>query len=73
MDVIKAILMEREMTVRQLSELSGVKKRTLEPYICGKAKWKNARGYILLSVADALNVDPHLLVEGKAHINITKE
>ena len=37
------------------------------------AEWGNARGKILLAVADALDVDPHLLVNGKAEIRITED
>lgn len=72
MDVIKAILIERGMTIRQLADLSGVSKRTLDPYVSGKAEWKNARGHILLAVADALEIDPHVLVDGKVKISISK-
>lgn len=29
----------------------------------GKSKWKNARGQVLLAVADALKLDPHDMVD----------
>lgn len=73
MNVLKAILAERNMTLKQLAGLSGVSKRTLDPYLSGKAEWKNARASILLSVADALEIDPHALVQGKVEINISTE
>ena len=62
MSTIKQLLVERNMTVQSLADKAGVSKRTLDPYISGKADWKNARGFILLAVADALEVDPHVLI-----------
>lgn len=70
MSVIKVLLAEKKMTTQQLAEKSGISKRTLDPYIAGKSEWKNARGHVLLAVADALNIDPHVLVEGKVKIEL---
>lgn len=60
---IKELLEERGMTVQNLADDVGVSKRTLDPYIAGKSKWRNARGHLLIAVADALEVDPHALIE----------
>ena len=62
MSKIKSLLSEREMTVQQLADKAGLSKRTLDPYVSGKAQWENARGHVLLAVADALDIDPHVLV-----------
>mgnify|MGYP004457615149 CR=1 FL=1 len=53
--------------------LKSINERTLDPHLSGKAEWKNARASILLSVADALEIDPHTLVQGKVEINILTE
>ena len=45
--------------------LKNINKRTLDPYLSGKAEWKNAKASILLSLTDTLEIDPHTLAEGK--------
>ena len=50
------------MTVQQLADKAGLSKRTLDSYVSEKAQWENARGHFLLAVADALDIDPHVLV-----------
>lgn len=62
---IKELLEERGMTVQRLADDIGVSKRTLDPYIAGKSKWRNSRAHLLLDVADALDIDPHTLIEKK--------
>jgi len=71
MDIVKAMLLERGMTVKELAEMASVSRRTIDPYISGSAKWSNARAGVLLKIADALEVDPHILVDGKAEIKIS--
>lgn len=71
MDVVKAILIQKGMSIKEFADKAGVSRRTIDPYISGTAQWSNARAAILLKVADALDVDPHLLVNGKAEIKIT--
>lgn len=39
----------------------------------GKSKWKNARGQVLLAVADALELDPHDMVDDSNKRAQTKE
>ena len=63
MNYIKEIMAEKNLTTEALAKKAGVSKRTLDPYMSGKSKWKNARGQVLLAVADALDLDPHILVE----------
>lgn len=70
MNKIKVLLSERDMTVKQLSDVSGIPRRTLDPYISGKAKWENCTGKVLLAVSDALDIDPHALVEGSVKVEI---
>ena len=48
--------------MQQLADKAGLSKRTLDSYVSEKAQWENARGHFLLAVADALDIDPHVLV-----------
>ena len=71
MNVVKALLIQRGMTAQELADKAGIKKRALDPYMRDASEWGNARGKVLLAVADALDIHPHLLVNGKAEIKIT--
>lgn len=70
MAILKLLLAERNLTTSQLAKKAGVKKRTLDPYVSGKANLRNARGELLIAVADALEIDPHILVNGEIQINL---
>lgn len=65
MNYVKEIMAEKSLTTDALAKKVGVSQRTLDPYMSGKSKWKNARGQLLLAVADTLEIDPHVLVEEK--------
>ena len=72
MAILKLILAERNLTTSQLADMAGVKKRTLDSYVSGKAEWKNARSELLIAVADALDIDPRILLNGEVQINLKK-
>ena len=63
MDCVKKKMAEKGLTTEALAIKANIKKRTLDPYMSGKSKWKNARGQVLLAVADALELDPHDMVD----------
>lgn len=50
-------------SVRELATRSGVSRRSLEQYSCGRYPWSNARGKLLVAVADALGIHPRKLIE----------
>ena len=63
--ILKELLKERGLTVQAFADMAGVSKRSLDSYMSGVQEWRSARGEQLLKVADALNVDPHVLVYGR--------
>lgn len=64
MNYVKEVMAQKGLlTTQALADKAGISKRTLDPYMSGKSKWMNARGQVLLAVADALEIDPHVLVE----------
>ena len=73
MNYVKYLLLEKKMTTQALADLAGVNKRSLEPYITGKASWRNARAHMLLSVADALGVDPRDLVDSDIQVVVKQK
>ena len=72
MDVLKALLIEKNKTVKDFCQESGVSRKTLDPYFAEKAKWANASAELLLKVSDTLDVDPHILINGKVEIRIVE-
>ena len=60
---LKEIMLAKGVTVKKLSELSGVSPRTIEQYTCGRAVLRNARAHIVISLAEALDVPPKDLIE----------
>ena len=53
---------KRGVTTQQLSERVGINKRTLENYRSGRRQMSLETG---LRIADALNADPHELLDGE--------
>lgn len=51
------------LTQKQLAEASGVNIRAIQKVENGEVKAENMTAKNLLSIADALGVDPHILVE----------
>lgn len=60
---LRRLLDERGWSTQRLAEVSHLSRRTLEPYVSSLSSFRNARAWILIAVADALQVDPHLLLE----------
>lgn len=60
---LREIMTAKGVTIAQLSKLSGVSARTIEQYSSGRYPIKNARAYILLPIAEALNVHPKELMD----------
>ena len=58
-DLIKS----RGLTIKSLSQLSGVSTRTIELYTSGRRDIGNARARIVISLADALQVHPRELLD----------
>lgn len=53
---------QRGFTIRSLAEASGVSARTLEQYSSGRYPLKNARAWVIVAIAKALETTPeHLL------------
>lgn len=59
----KQLLKERNLTVRQFAEMAGINKRSLDVYVSGAKKFDKTQMWFAMKIADALNVDPHELME----------
>lgn len=58
--MLKELMKEKDISTSQLSEITGISKRTLEGYISRRRKISFENG---LKIADALGVDPKLLIK----------
>jgi len=61
--ILKRLLEERGLTVQQFAEQTGLSKRTLDTYSSGAKSFHKTQAWFLMAVADALHVDPHVLLE----------
>lgn len=57
---LDVILKEKEVTTAKLAELTGISKRTLDEYRCGRRSQPSFENG--LKIADALGIDPHELL-----------
>lgn len=60
---LNELMKEKGLTIKALSQLSGVSSRTIELYTSGRRDIGNARARIVVSLADALQVHPRELFE----------
>ena len=58
---MKDALKARGMTVKQLSQVTGISKHTLDAYMAGYRKFSLAAMGTVQKIADALGVDPREL------------
>lgn len=56
-------LRSKGFTVRSLAQAAGVSHRTLEQYSSGRYPLKNARAWLIVALADALETTPKELIE----------
>ena len=61
--ILKKMIHDRGMTVESFAVANGFSKRTLDPYVSGRKKFSKTTFKLAMSIADALNVDPHVLLE----------
>lgn len=59
---LKALLSYRKMTIAELGRLSGVPYRTIQGYTNGRIDIRNCRAIALFDLAQALDVDPRVLI-----------
>jgi transcriptional regulator with XRE-family HTH domain len=59
---LRRLLDDRHMTVADLSRLSGISVRSLEAYSSGRRSFSEARTWMSVKVADALQIDVHDLL-----------
>ena len=64
MSTLKKLLKERGYTTAAFAEKSGISKRTLDPYVSGARKFANTPVWLAVKIADALDVDIHILIKG---------
>lgn len=55
-------LRSKGFTVRSLAKKAGVSHRTLEQYSSGRYPLKNARAWLIVALADALDATPKELI-----------
>ena len=60
--MLSEIMKEKGMTSQQLSDLTGISKRTIEEYRGSRKKEPSLSNG--LKIADALGIDPHELLKG---------
>lgn len=71
MSILKKLMKDKGYTKIFLAEKSGVSVRTLEPYIAGSRKFCNTPLWLAVKIADALDVDVHVLMEELHEKDIT--
>lgn len=62
MSKLKQILKDKGYTTAQFAEMTGISKRTLEPYVSGARSFVNTPVWLAVRIADALKVDIHDLL-----------
>lgn len=62
---LKRLLSERHLTTQQFADMAGINKRSLEPYVSGAKKFDKTQLWFAMKIADALNVNPHILMDDK--------
>jgi transcriptional regulator with XRE-family HTH domain len=63
MSNLKSLRGAANLTQAALSQKSGISRRTIEKYEQNQNDLKNARAHIVISLADALGVEPKKLIE----------
>lgn len=63
---LRAVLRFRNMSVPDLAKTIGVSSRTLEAYTAGRVSMLDAKAGTVLKIAQALNVDPYILIGEKS-------
>lgn len=53
---------QRGFTIRSLAEASGISARSLEQYSSGRYPLKNARAWVIVAIAKALETTPEYLL-----------
>lgn len=67
--ILRRLLEERNLTVDQFAKQTGLSRRTLEKYSSGASSFQRTQAWFLLNVADALHIDPHVLLGEEARTN----
>lgn len=62
---LRTVLRYRSMSVAELAEQINVSARTIEAYTAGRVSLQDAKAGTVLMMADALKVDPYILVGEK--------
>lgn len=62
---LRTVLRYRSMSVAELAKLIDVSARTIEAYTAGRVSLQDAKAGTVLMIADALKVDPYILVGEK--------
>lgn len=65
MSILKRLLKEKGYTTAEFARVSGVSKRTLDRYVSGLRKFENTPLSLAVQIADALDVDIHVLMESE--------
>ena len=60
---LRELMKSKGITTKKLSELSGISARTIEQYVCERCPMRNARAYVIIPLAEALDVHPKDLLE----------
>ncbi len=66
---LRSILRYRRMSVPDLAKAIGVSPRTIEAYTAGRVSIFDAKAKTVLSIADELKIDPHILI-GEMEIEV---
>lgn len=61
--MLKEILIEKKVSQSELSRRTGINLRQVQKMVSGEYKMANITGKNLLAIADALDVDPHKLLQ----------
>ena len=61
--MLKEILIEKKVSQSELSRRTGINLRQVQKMVSGEYKMENITGKNLLAIADALDVDPHKLLQ----------
>lgn len=63
MNTLQAQRQAKGLTQKQLAEKSGVPLKTIANYEINRRNIANAQAHIVLALADALEIDPHILIK----------
>lgn len=57
------IMKAKGFTINSLAEIANVNARTIEQYSSGRCNLRNCRAYIVIALAEALEVHPKELID----------